>query len=128
MQQCLSAVSIIVSDYDEAIDFYCQKLNFELLEDIDQGRKRWVTVRPRGAKETQIVLAQPGNDAQQALVGKQGADRVWLFLQTDDFYRDHAAMLDKGVNFLESPREEPYGIVAVFEDCFGNKWDLIQKR
>lgn len=128
MQQCLSAVSIIVPDYDEAIEFYCQKLNFELLEDIDQGSKRWVTVRPKGASETQIVLAQPGNEAQKALVGQQAADRVWLFLQTDDFYRDHAAMLANGVVFLETPREEPYGIVAVFQDCFGNKWDLIEKR
>ncbi|BDX08415.1 VOC family protein [Planctobacterium marinum] len=128
MKQCLSAVSIIVSDYDKAIDFYCQKLGFELLEDIDQGRKRWVTVRPKGATETQIVLAQASNEAQQKLIGQQGADRVWLFLQTDDFYRDHKAMLAKGVKFLESPREEPYGIVAVFEDEFGNKWDLIEKR
>lgn len=128
MKQCLSAVSIIVSDYDKAIEFYCQKLGFELLEDIDQGRKRWVTVRPQGATETQIVLAQASNEAQQKLVGQQGADRVWLFLQTDDFYRDHKAMLNKGIHFLESPREEAYGIVAVFEDDFGNKWDLIQKR
>ena len=128
MKQCLSAVSIIVSDYDKAIEFYCQKLGFELLEDIDQGRKRWVTVRPQGATETQIVLAQASNEAQQKLVGQQGADRVWLFLQTDDFYRDHKAMLNKGIHFLESPREEVYGIVVVFEDDFGNKWDLIQKR
>lgn len=128
MKQCLSAISIIVSDYDKAIEFYCQKLQFELLEDIDQGHKRWVTVRPRGATETQIVLAQASNEAQQKLIGQQGADRVWLFLQTDDFYRDHAAMQTKGIHFLEAPREEPYGIVAVFEDGFGNKWDLIQKH
>lgn len=128
MQQCLSAVSIIVSDYNKAIEFYCNKLQFELLEDIDQGRKRWVTVRPKGASETQIVLAQASSEQQRQLIGKQGADRVWLFLQTDDFYRDHAVMLENGVHFLETPREEPYGIVAVFQDCCGNKWDLIQKR
>lgn len=132
MKQFLSAVSIIVADYDEAIDYYTNKLGFELKEDIDQGndlrgkKKRWVTVQPKGG-ESQIVLAQPSNDEQRDFIGKQGAGRVWLFLQTDDFYRDHKAMLATGVEFLEQPREEVYGIVAVFQDLYGNKWDLIQR-
>lgn len=127
MKQFLSAVSIIVADYDEAIDYYTNKLGFELKDDIDQGRKRWVTVMPKGASESQIVLAKPSNEEQQKCIGQQGAGRVWLFLQTDDFYRDYKTMTANGVEFLEEPREEPYGIVAVFQDLYGNKWDLIQR-
>lgn len=127
MHQCLSAITIIVPDYDQAIAFYTRKLGFDLLEDMPQGDKRWVTVRPKGASETAIVLAKAGSAEQQAAIGQQGAGRVWLFLQTDDFYRDYQAMTDAGVQFLETPREEVYGIVAVFQDDFGNKWDLIQR-
>lgn len=127
MKQFLSAVSILVADYDEAINFYTDKLGFNLIDDIDLGSKRWVTVQPNGASESLIVLAQASDEQQQASIGQQGAGRVWLFLQTDDFYRDHQVMLDKGVEFLEQPREEMYGIVAVFQDLYGNKWDLIQR-
>ena len=127
MKQFLSAVSILVADYDEAINFYTDKLGFNLIDDIDLGSKRWVTVQPNGACESLIVLAQASDEQQQASIGQQGAGRVWLFLQTDDFYRDHQVMLDKGIQFLEQPREEMYGIVAVFQDLYGNKWDLIQR-
>ena len=134
MKQFLSAVSIIVADYDEAIDYYTNKLGFELIDDIDQGdelhkhKKRWVTVQPKGASESQIVLAKPGNKEQENYIGRQGGGRVWLFLQTDDFYRDHKIMLANGVHFLEEPREEPYGTVVVFEDLYGNKWDLLELK
>lgn len=127
MKQFLSAVSIIVADYDEAIDYYTNKLGFELMDDIDQGSKRWVTVQPKGASESQIVLAKPSNKEQEKYIGNQSGGRVWLFLQTDDFYRDYKNMLANGVHFLEEPREEVYGIVAVFQDLYGNKWDLIQR-
>lgn len=123
----LGLVSLIVPDYDEAIAFYCGKLGFRLIEDLDQGTKRWVTVQPPGGG-TRIVLAQAEGQEQTAAIGKQGAGRVWLFLQTDDFARDHAAMLASGIVFEEAPRREPYGTVAVWRDDFGNRWDLIQNR
>lgn len=127
MKQFLSAVSIIVADYDEAIAYYTSKLGFVLMDDISEESKRWVTVQPKGATECQIVLVTPSNEEQQKCIGLQGGGRVWLFLQTDDFYRDYQAMVVNGVEFLEKPREEPYGIVAVFQDLYGNKWDLIQR-
>ena len=127
MKQFLSAVSIIVPDYDEAIDYYTNKLGFELQDDFGDESKRWVTVKPKGSSESQIVLAKPSNEEQRKSIGQQGAGRVWLFLQTDDFYRDFETMGANGVEFLEEPREEPYGIVAVFKDLYGNKWDLIQR-
>jgi catechol 2,3-dioxygenase-like lactoylglutathione lyase family enzyme len=121
----LGAVSLVVRDYDEAIAFYVGKLGFELTADIDQGRKRWVTVTPRGG-ETALVLAQAMTDAQRARIGDQAGGRVWLFLETDDFDRDHAAFTAAGVVFRETPRHEAYGKVAVFEDLYGNAWDLIE--
>lgn len=121
----LAALSIIVPDYDAGIAFFCGTLGFDLLEDIPQGHKRWVTVAGPGA-QTRIVLARAENDPQKAAVGNQGAGRVWLFLETDDFARDHADLQAKGIHFEESPRHEPYGTVAVFQDPFGNRWDLIQ--
>lgn len=121
----LGAVSLVVRDYDEAIAFYVGKLGFELTADIDQGDKRWVTVRPKGG-ETALVLAQASTDAQRARIGDQAGGRVWLFLETEDFARDHAAFLAAGVRFREDPRHEPYGVVAVFEDLYGNAWDLIE--
>ena len=120
----ISALALVVPDYDAAIDFYVGKLGFRLTEDIDQGRKRWVTVEPPGGG-TRLVLAKAEGPAQTAAIGHQAGGRVFLFLQTDDFARDHAAMLAAGVTFEESLRHEPYGSVAVWRDPFGNRWDLI---
>jgi catechol 2,3-dioxygenase-like lactoylglutathione lyase family enzyme len=121
----LGAVSLVVRDYDEAIAFYVGKLGFDLTADIDQGSKRWVTVTPKGG-ETALVLARATTEAQAARIGDQAGGRVWLFLETDDFARDHAAFTAAGVTFREAPRHEPYGVVAVFEDLYGNAWDLIE--
>lgn len=120
----ISALALVVPDYDVAIAFYVGKLGFRLTEDIDQGRKRWVTVEPPGGG-TRLVLARAEGPAQEASIGNQAGGRVFLFLQTDDFARDHAAMLAAGVTFEEAPRHEPYGSVAVWRDPFGNRWDLI---
>ena len=138
MKAHLGAVTLLVRDYDEAIAWFTQKLGFELVEDMPVGagepsggepasraEKRWVTVGPRGG-QMRLLLAQPGNDAQARSIGLQGGGRVFLFLHTDDFARDHAAFAAQGVKFLETPRHEPYGTVAVFEDVSGNRWDLIQ--
>ena len=122
----LASVSLIVPDYDTAIAVYCGQMGFELIADIDQSRKRWVEVRPPGGGTT-FVLARADGAQQQAAIGHQGAGRVWLFLQTDDFERDHAKLQAAGIRFEEDPRHEPYGTVAVFRDPFGNRWDLIQK-
>lgn len=122
----LGAVSLLVRDYDEAIAFFVGKLGFELSEDADMGGgKRWVRVTPKGGR-TSLLLAKATTEAQAAVVGRQAGDRVWLFLETDDFDRDHAAWTAAGVTFREAPRDEPYGKVAVFEDLYGNAWDLIQ--
>lgn len=120
----ISALALVVPDYDAAIAFYVGKLGFRLTENLDQGRKRWVTVEPPGGG-TRLVLARAEGPDQQAAIGKQAGGRVFLFLQTDDFARDHAAMLDAGVMFEEEPRHEAYGSVAVWRDPFGNRWDLI---
>ncbi len=122
----LGAVSLLVRDYDEAIAFYVGALGFDLSEDTDMGGgKRWVRVTPKGG-DTSLLLAKATTEAQIAAVGKQAGDRVWLFLETDDFARDHAAWTAAGVSFREAPRHEPYGVVAVFEDLYGNAWDLIE--
>lgn len=122
----IGAVSLLVRDYDEAIAFYVGTLGFDLSEDTDLGDgKRWVRVTPRGG-ETSLLLAQASTEAQRATIGAQAGERVWLFLETDDFARDHAAWIASGVRFREAPRHEPYGTVAVFEDLYGNGWDLIQ--
>lgn len=120
----ISALALVVPDYDAAIAFYVGKLGFRLTEDIDQGHKRWVTVEPPGGG-TRLVLAQAEGPAQTAAIGNQAGGRVFLFLATDNFARDHAAMLAAGVTFEELPRHEPYGSVAVWCDPFGNRWDLI---
>ncbi|KIN76545.1 VOC family protein [Sulfitobacter mediterraneus] len=120
----LSALTLIVPDYDAAIAFYCGQMGFELSEDIDQGHKRWVRVTPPGGGAG-FILAQAADARQTAAIGDQGAGRVWLFLQTDDFAEDHARLLAAGVTFEEEPRHEVYGTVAVFRDIFGNRWDLI---
>ena len=122
----LGAVSLLVRDYDEAIAFYVGKLGFDLSEDTDMGGgKRWVTVTPKGG-ETSLLLARATTPEQAARIGDQSGGRVWLFLETDDFARDHAAWTAAGVRFREAPRREPYGVVAVFEDLYGNAWDLIE--
>lgn len=123
----ISALALVVPDYDEAIAFYVGKLDFRLVEDVDQGRKRWVTVEPPGGG-VRLVLARAEGEAQRATIGNQAGGRVFLFLQTDDFARDHAAMLAAGVTFEEEPRHEAYGSVAVWRDPFGNRWDLIGPR
>jgi catechol 2,3-dioxygenase-like lactoylglutathione lyase family enzyme len=120
----ISALALVVPDYDAALAFYVGKLGFRLVEDIDQGRKRWVTVEPSGGG-VRLVLARAEGAAQVAAIGNQAGGRVFLFLHTDDFARDHAAMLAAGVVFEEAPRHEPYGSVAVWRDPFGNRWDLI---
>lgn len=124
MPSRISALALVVPDYDQAIAFYVGTLGFRLTEDIDQGRKRWVTVEPPGGG-ARLVLARAEGPEQQAAIGKQAGGRVFLFLQTDDFARDHAAMLAAGVTFEEAPRHEAYGSVAVWRDPFGNRWDLI---
>ena len=125
----LWAITLVVPDYDAAIAFYVGKLGFILAEDIAQhsesGPKRWVRIVPPGGG-CSLVLGRAVGAGQQAAIGNQTGGRVGFFLQTDDFERDHAAMLAKGVIFEEAPRREPYGIVAVWRDPFGNRWDLLQ--
>ncbi|MCR5879107.1 VOC family protein [Phenylobacterium sp. J367] len=126
MTQRLSLTALLVRDYAEARDFYVGKVGFDLVEDTDMGGgKRWVVVRPPGS-DAGLLLAK-ANAEQARAVGDQAAGRVFLFLETDDFDRDHARMTAAGVRFLEEPRREPYGTVAVFEDLYGAKWDLIQR-
>jgi catechol 2,3-dioxygenase-like lactoylglutathione lyase family enzyme len=126
MPQRLSLTALIVRDYDEAIAFYRDAVGFDLIEDTDMGGgKRWVVVRPPGSQGG-LLLARAVNDAQSAQIGGQGGGRVWLFLETDDFARDQGRMTAAGVKFAEAPRKEPYGIVAVWEDLYGNRWDLIE--
>jgi catechol 2,3-dioxygenase-like lactoylglutathione lyase family enzyme len=125
MPQRLSLTALLVADYDEAIDFYVRKVGFDLVADTDQGAgKRWVVVRPPGS-DAGLLLAKVAGE-QAARVGDQGGGRVMFFLETDDFARDQQRMLAAGVRFAEAPRHEPYGTVAVWEDLYGNKWDLIQ--
>ncbi len=128
MNRHIACFALVIDDYDRAIAYYTDTLGFELREDSPRGSgKRWVVVAPAGA-DTAILLAQAADDAQRARIGDQTGGRVGFFLHTDDFYRDHAAMRAKGVRFIEDPREEDYGIVAVFEDLYGNRWDLLQPR
>jgi catechol 2,3-dioxygenase-like lactoylglutathione lyase family enzyme len=122
---CIAAVALVVPDYDAAIRFFVDVLGFRLTEDIPQGRKRWVTVEPAGGG-ARLLLAQAEGATQTAAIGDQAGGRVWLFLHTDDFARDHARMQAAGVIFEETPRHEPYGTVAVWRDPWGNRWDLIQ--
>jgi catechol 2,3-dioxygenase-like lactoylglutathione lyase family enzyme len=122
----LAALSLIVPDYAAGIAFYVDLLGFHLTADIDQGHKRWITVQAPGGG-ADIVLARAENANQRAAIGNQGGGRVWLFLETDDFARDHARMLAAGISFEEAPRHEAYGTVAVWRDPFRNRWDLIQR-
>ncbi|HEY9012418.1 MAG TPA: VOC family protein [Devosia sp.] len=129
MTQAIATVALVVRDYDEAIAFYRNSLGFELVADTPLGPgKRWVVVAPRGGRGARLLLAEASDEAQEARIGDQTGGRVGFFLETDDFARDHAAYLAKGVRFLEEPRHEAYGTVAVFEDLHGNKWDLIEPK
>ncbi len=130
MNQSIIHVALVVGDYDEAIDFYCNKLHFKLIEDTYQPEqnKRWVVVAPRGSKGTNLLLARASTPEQEAFIGHQTGGRVFLFLSTDDFWHDYNEMLSIGINFLREPRDAPYGTVAVFEDLYGNLWDLIELR
>jgi catechol 2,3-dioxygenase-like lactoylglutathione lyase family enzyme len=123
----LGSISILVRDYDEALAYYTGKLGFELIEDTPmEDGKRWLLVAPPGSEETRLLLAKAANSEQIAQVGNQGGGRVWLILKTDNFARDYEDFKARGVQFCEMPRHEPYGTVAVFEDLYGNKWDLLQ--
>lgn len=125
----LGSIALVVPDYDEAIDWYTRSLGFALIEDTPLGNgKRWVVVSPSRSSETRILLARAVGETQRAAIGRQAGGRVFLFLHTDDFDRDHADFLARGVRFLEAPRDEPYGRVAVFEDLYGNRWDLLEPR
>jgi catechol 2,3-dioxygenase-like lactoylglutathione lyase family enzyme len=127
MSQSIATLALVVRNYDEAIAWFSRCLGFELVEDLDMGgAKRWVVMRPPGARGAALLLARAVGAQQEAAIGSQTGGRVFLFLETDDFERDHARMTGEGVRFLEEPRREAYGIVAVFEDLCGNRWDLIQ--
>ncbi|KKB13374.1 extradiol dioxygenase [Devosia geojensis] len=129
MSRSIATVALVVADYDDAVTFYCEKLGFILFCDTDLGDgKRWVTVGPAGGNGARLLLARADGKRQADAVGNQTGGRVGFFLETDEFERDHRAMREKGVNFLEAPRSEPYGMVAVFEDLYGNRWDLIEPR
>lgn len=121
-------MALVVRDYDEAIEFYTRTLRFRLVEDTYQPAqdKRWVVVAPPGSDGATLLLAKASNPEQQAFVGNQTGGRVFLFLNTDDFWRDYNEMIERGVNFIREPKTESYGIVAVFEDLYGNLWDLLQ--
>jgi catechol 2,3-dioxygenase-like lactoylglutathione lyase family enzyme len=127
MTRRLTLTALLVRDYDEALGFYVGALGFDLVEDTALGgTKRWVVVRPPGSDGAGLLLAQAADEAQAARVGDQAGGRVFLFLQTEDFAGDHARMSAAGVRFLEAPRREAHGTVAVFEDLYGNRWDLIE--
>jgi len=127
VKQRIAHIALLVNDYDEAIKFYTEKLDFELKEDTKLGEtKRWVMIAPPGAKECCLLLAKAADDKQRAYIGNQAGGRVFLFLFTDDFWRDYNKMLERGIHFVRPPKEEKYGIVAVFEDLYGNLWDLLE--
>lgn len=127
VQQNIGNVTLVVENYDDAIEFYTQKLQFTLVEDTDLGGgKRWVQVSPPNSNGTNLLLAEARSDQQKQAVGNQTGGRVFLFLQTNDFWRDYEVLKSNGVVFYEEPRVEDYGTVVVFQDLYGNKWDLIQ--
>jgi len=129
MKQKIGYVSLLVHDYDEAIQFFTQKLGFLILEDTDLGYgKRWVVIAPSVSNETCLLLAKASSSTQKEFVGNQTGGKVFMFLHTDNFWRDYESMISKGVIFKEKPRKESYGTVAVFEDLYGNKWDLLQLK
>ena len=129
MSQTIGYVALVVRDYDEALDYFVRVLGFELIEDTPLGNdKRWVLVAPRNSQGTCLLLARAVTPEQSSRIGNQTGGRVFLFLHTDDFWRDYNALNERGVRFQQPPREESYGTVAVFEDLYGNRWDLLQLR
>jgi catechol 2,3-dioxygenase-like lactoylglutathione lyase family enzyme len=133
LMQTLGYVALVVRDYDEAVAYFTQSLGFHVVEDSPSkdrqgGDKRWVLIAPAGSAGTNLLLAKASTPEEASRVGNQTGGRVFLFLHTDDFWRDYRAMTDRGVKFCESPRQEPYGTVAVFQDLYGNKWDLLQLK
>jgi catechol 2,3-dioxygenase-like lactoylglutathione lyase family enzyme len=130
MKQDLVHVALVVRDYDEAIDFYTKKLRFVLIEDTYQPEqdKRWVVVAPPNTTGANLLLAKASTPEQEAAIGNQTGGRVFLFLNTDDFWRDYNEMIERGIEFVRPPKEEPYGLVAVFKDLYGTLWDLLQLK
>lgn len=128
MKQEITLIHLVVRDYEEAIKYFTEKLEFKLVENSMDGEKRWIIVAPPGSKGTQIHLAKASTKEQQRHIGNQTGGRVFLSLQTDNFWKDYKKMKARGVNFIEEPREESYGIVVKFEDLYGNKWDLMESR
>lgn len=130
MAQQIALTSLVVADYDEAIRFFVDKLDFALIADtpIPEENKRWVVVSPTQTGEGQLLLAQAANKAERSTIGNQTGGRVFLFLHTDDFWRDYTTYKSNGIEFTETPREEAYGTVAVFKDLYGNLWDLLQPK
>lgn len=129
MKQKIAHIALVVDDYDEAIKFYTEKLNFILVEDtILSETKRWVLIAPKGSGECSLLLAKAANEEQKSRVGNQTGGRVFLFLYTEDFWRDYNNMLENNIKFVRIPTEEEYGTVAVFEDLYGNLWDLIEPK
>ncbi len=128
MKQSIVHIALVVKDYDEALDFYINKLNFTLIEDTYQPEqdKRWVVVSPPGSKGTTLLLARASKPEQEPFIGNQTGGRVFLFLNTDDFWRDYHNMVAKGIKFVREPKQAEYGMVAVFKDLYGNLWDLLQ--
>lgn len=127
MKQELVQIALVVKDYDEAIDFYTSKLNFSLIEDTQlSAEKRWVVIAPPGSNGAKLLLAKASNEEQLSSVGNQTGGRVFLFLHTDDFWRDYSRMKENGISFIREPIKEPWGTVAVFEDLYGNLWDFIE--
>ena len=128
MKQSIAHIALIVEDYDKAIDFYTNKLHFTLIEDTYQPEqdKRWVVVAPPNSIGTTLLLARASKPEQEAFIGNQSGGRVFLFLSTDDFRRDYNNMVERGINFIREPKKADYGTVAVFEDLYGNLWDLVQ--
>ena len=129
MKQSIIHVALVVRDYDEAIEFYCNKLRFKLIEDAYQPEqdKRWVIVAPPGSSGTTLLLARASTPEQESFIGNQSGGRVFLFLRTEDFWRDYHDMLSMGIKFVREPKTESYGTVSVFEDLYGNLWDLIEQ-
>ena len=128
MKQSIVHVALVVRDYDEALAFYTQKLKFELIEDTYQPEqeKRWVVVAPPGSKGVTLLLAKASKPEQEPFVGNQAGGRIFLFLNTDDFWRDYNEMISQGIKFVRVPKQQEYGLVAVFEDLYGNLWDLLE--
>ncbi|MGB1254597.1 MAG: VOC family protein [Thiolinea sp.] len=128
MKQAIVHIALVVRDYDEALDFYVNKLRFELIEDTYQPEqdKRWVVVSPPGSNGVTLLLAQASKPEQMEFIGNQAGGRVFLFLRTDDFWRDYQRMVDEGIHFIREPKVQDYGTVAVFEDLYGNRWDLLE--